>query len=101
MSDLDAFFDLVKEMAVFLFNGNGEHRPLFYLEAADSDGIGVLPADWRDVADKQGKFLMMRAALDLGAVTRCCLVHRNLVRRISKTSRRDQHQERHAAVATT
>lgn len=76
MSDFDDFFEMIKTSAATMFKRNGEHRPLFYMLMNESDTIALAPAGWNDLQDKENKFLMMRAGLELGTIKCVCLVHK-------------------------
>lgn len=76
MSEFDSFFNYVKAAAEFMFGKKGEHIPLFFVQTFDEPGrIGLVSAAWKTITDKENKLALMRAAVEIGAVARCCLVH--------------------------
>jgi hypothetical protein len=75
VTDFDDFFELVKRSAATSFKKKGEHLPMFYMWMQGSDTIALSPAGWSDLQDKENKFLVMRAGLELGMMKCVCLVH--------------------------
>jgi hypothetical protein len=77
--NFDEFFEFVRQSAQKYFQQNGEHLPLFYMYTKGPEGspgsIGLAPANWSDTAQKDRKFSLMRAGLELGIFDYVCVVH--------------------------